>query len=97
MGVIGLVRTLAVELGPHGIRVNAVCPGAVGGPRFDAVVRSQAASHDHESSARRLRPLSLGHVVDASEIAAACVSCPSDAPASITGEDLNVNAGVAMY
>ena len=32
MGVIGLVRTLATELGPHGIRVNAVCPGAVSGP-----------------------------------------------------------------
>ena len=33
MGLIGLVRTLAVELGPFGVRANAVCPGAVAGPR----------------------------------------------------------------
>src|SRR5262249_60426976 len=37
MGVIGLVRTLAAELGPHGVRVNVVCPGAVAGPRIDQV------------------------------------------------------------
>ena len=35
MAVIGLVRTLALELGPHGIRVNAICPGAVEGPPPD--------------------------------------------------------------
>ena len=36
MGVIGLVRTLALELGPYGIRVNSVCPGAVEAPGWHA-------------------------------------------------------------
>jgi NAD(P)-dependent dehydrogenase (short-subunit alcohol dehydrogenase family) len=100
MGVIGLVRTLAVELGPHGVRVNAICPGAVGGPRFDAVVRNQAASRgvtEDEARAAFTAPSPLGRVVDAHEIAAAATFLASDAAASITGEDLNVNAGVAMY
>jgi NAD(P)-dependent dehydrogenase (short-subunit alcohol dehydrogenase family) len=100
MGVIGLVRTLAVELGPHGIRVNAVCPGAVGGPRFDAVVRDQAASHgitEEQARAAFTAPSPLGRVVDAADVARTCTFLSSDAAASITGEDLNVNAGVAMY
>jgi NAD(P)-dependent dehydrogenase (short-subunit alcohol dehydrogenase family) len=42
MGVIGLCRTLAAELGPHGIRVNSICPGAVEGPRIVDVFRNQA-------------------------------------------------------
>src|SRR5205807_5777305 len=42
MGVIGLVRTLATELGPHNVRVNAVCPGMVAGPRIDMVISKQA-------------------------------------------------------
>ena len=43
-GVIGLMKTLAMELGPHGIRVNALCPGAVEGPRMDGVVMREAAA-----------------------------------------------------
>src|SRR6202030_3219722 len=38
MGVIGIVRTLATELGPHNVRVNAVCPGLVAGPRIETVL-----------------------------------------------------------
>ncbi len=36
--VLGLMKTLAMELGPHGIRANALCPGAVEGPRMEAVM-----------------------------------------------------------
>ena len=36
-GVIGFTKSLSIELGPHGIRVNAICPGSVAGPRIDAV------------------------------------------------------------
>jgi len=100
MGVIGLVRTLATELGPHGIRVNAVCPGAVSGPRLDWVFRSQAATRgitEDEAREAFTSASPLGRVVDAREIAAACTFLSSDAAASITGEDLNVNAGVVMF
>jgi NAD(P)-dependent dehydrogenase (short-subunit alcohol dehydrogenase family) len=42
--VIGLMKTLAMELGPHGIRANALCPGAVEGPRMEAVMAREAAA-----------------------------------------------------
>lgn len=40
--VIGLMKTLAMELGPHGVRVNALCPGAVEGERMEAVMAHEA-------------------------------------------------------
>jgi NAD(P)-dependent dehydrogenase (short-subunit alcohol dehydrogenase family) len=42
--VLGLMKTLAMELGPHGIRANALCPGAVEGPRMEAVMDREAAT-----------------------------------------------------
>jgi NAD(P)-dependent dehydrogenase (short-subunit alcohol dehydrogenase family) len=100
MAVIGLVRTLAVELGPHGIRVNAVCPGAVAGPRIDDVIRRQAATRgitEDEALLAFTGASPLARLVKANEVAAACAYLASDAAASITGEDLNVSAGVVMY
>jgi len=100
MGVIGLVRTLAVELGPHGIRVNAVCPGAVAGPRIEDVIRRQAATRglsEADALAEFTAPSPLSRLVQAREVAAACSYLASAAAASVTGEDLNVTAGVVMY
>jgi NAD(P)-dependent dehydrogenase (short-subunit alcohol dehydrogenase family) len=100
MGVIGLVRTLATELGPYDIRVNAICPGMVAGPRIDQVIARQAAARgitveEARAEADRLSP--LRRMVAAEEVAAACVFLASGGSASITGEDLNVTAGVVMY
>jgi NAD(P)-dependent dehydrogenase (short-subunit alcohol dehydrogenase family) len=100
MGVIGLVRTLAAELGPYDVRVNAVCPGAVAGPRMEHVIRRQAAVRgvtEEEARAEVTRASPLGRMVEADEVAAACVFLASDRSAAITGEDLNVTAGVVMY
>jgi len=100
MGVIGLVRTLAAELGPHGIRVNAICPGAVAGPRIDQVLARQAAARGITEEAARAEMTGLTplrRLVQAEEVAAACVFLASDGSAAITGEDLNVTAGVVMY
>jgi NAD(P)-dependent dehydrogenase (short-subunit alcohol dehydrogenase family) len=100
MGVIGLVRTLALELGPHSIRVNAVCPGAVDGPRIETVIERQAKIQGISNDAARAQLIDaspLKRAVAPYDVAAACVFLASPDAASITGEDLNVTAGVVMY
>jgi NAD(P)-dependent dehydrogenase (short-subunit alcohol dehydrogenase family) len=100
MGVIGLVRTLATELGPYGIRVNAVCPGPVAGPRMEQVIGKQAAIRgitEEQARAELTSASPLGRMVDAAEVAAASAYLASDGAAAVTGEDLNVTAGVVMY
>jgi len=100
MGVIGLVRALALELGPRRIRVNSVCPGAVEGPRILDVMRAQAVAQGISEEAVRRQFSSaapLNRLVEADEVAAACVFLASDAASGITGEDLNVSAGLVMY
>jgi NAD(P)-dependent dehydrogenase (short-subunit alcohol dehydrogenase family) len=100
MGVIGLVRTLALELGPYGIRVNAVCPGPVAGPRIEDVVRMQAAARgisEDEALAVFTGSSPLGRLVEAHEVARTCAFLASAGASAITGEDMNVTAGVVMY
>jgi NAD(P)-dependent dehydrogenase (short-subunit alcohol dehydrogenase family) len=100
LGVIGLVRTLATELGPYYIRVNAVCPGFVAGPRMEQVIRRQAAIRgiaDEQVRGEMTGLSPLGRMVRPEEVAATCVFLASDGSAPITGQDLNVTAGVVMY
>ncbi len=100
MGVIGLMRTLAIEVGPHGIRANSICPGAVDGPRIRAVFAAEAERFQTtpEAALRQFTdPAALGRLVDAREVAAACVFLASPAASGVTGEDINVSAGLVMY
>ncbi len=100
MGVIGLVRSLALEVGPHGIRVNSVCPGAVEGERLQRIVRKQAEDQgisEADSRAQFTRDAALKRTTLPEEVASACVFLASDLGAGITGEDLNVSAGLVMY
>jgi NAD(P)-dependent dehydrogenase (short-subunit alcohol dehydrogenase family) len=100
LGLVGLVRTLAVELGPLGVRVNLISPGAVAGPRIEGVIRAQAraagmsyeAVHEEATKTTPLRRL-----IPPEDIAAAAIFLASDASASTTGEDLNVSGGLAMH
>ena len=48
--VIGLMKTVAMELGPHGIRANAICPGSVNGPRITSVIEAEAAAKGSSSA-----------------------------------------------
>jgi NAD(P)-dependent dehydrogenase (short-subunit alcohol dehydrogenase family) len=99
-GLIGLVRTLAHEVGPGGVRVNLVSPGPVAGERFDRVVRDQAHSRgvsEGDVRAEFSAPAALRRPVDPSEVAAAVAFLAGPASAGITGEDLNVAAGLVMH
>jgi NAD(P)-dependent dehydrogenase (short-subunit alcohol dehydrogenase family) len=98
--LIGLTRTLAWEVGRYGIRVNLISPGGVEGERIEWVIRKQAEAQgiSVEEAHRQFTSSSpLGRLVPAGDIANAAVFLASDQAASITGEDLNVSAGVVMY
>ncbi len=100
MAVIGLCRTLAADLGPQGVRVNAVCPGAVAGPRIEDVVRNQArikGISEGEALRQFTDPTPLRRLVEPDEVGHTCVFLASDAASGITGEDINVSAGLVMY
>lgn len=98
--LIGLVRTLALETGPYGIRVNLVSPGPVTGPRLDRVLEEQSCASGRpaqELRAEFAEQSPLHALVDPEDIAAAVVFLASDQARSVTGEDLNVSAGITMH
>ncbi|WP_420449583.1 SDR family oxidoreductase [Candidatus Palauibacter sp.] len=93
-GVIGFTRTLAMELGPAGIRVNAICPGSVSGDRIDRVIAAQAAARGVSEKAIRqgwMRQISLRTFVDAEDVAALVLFLTSGAGAKISGQALPVD------
>ncbi len=89
----GLTRALAVEYGPHGIRVNAVAPGSVATERYEAFLGRQEpeAVARIEEEMRLLHP--LGRVARFQEIAAAIVYLLSDDASFINGATVPVDGG----
>ncbi|MFF2028916.1 SDR family oxidoreductase [Arthrobacter sp. NPDC058192] len=92
--VVGLTKTLAIELGPDGIRVNAICPGAVNGPRIDAVIGAKARMLDRpadEVSALYRNQSSLGRLIEAEDIANMAAFVASDLARNVNGQALAVD------
>ncbi|MFC8131488.1 SDR family NAD(P)-dependent oxidoreductase [Streptomyces sp. NPDC057302] len=90
--VVQLTKTLATEVGRHGIRVNAVAPGWIRTPMTDR--------HDTDAQAHTeglmIRMSPLGRVGEPEDIAHAVLHLASDASAFTTGQILRPNGGVAM-
>ena len=92
--IIGLTKTLAMDLGPEGIRVNAICPGSVEGPRIDRVIAADAAERgltvaevEHEYK----RQTSLRTFATAGDVTAMVQYLMSPAGARISGQALAID------
>ncbi|MEK6710210.1 MAG: SDR family NAD(P)-dependent oxidoreductase [Nitrospinota bacterium] len=100
MAVIGFTRTLAFELGEYGVTVNAICPGATEGPRITSVIENMARVGDityAEAERTFTGPAALKCLVRSEDHAALCVFLASDEAAHMTGQDINVTAGLVWY
>ena len=96
-GVILLTQTMALELGPQGIAVNAVCPGTVDTDLINKDAMFETILGGPEALAAFVeREIPLGRLQDAEEIAAAICWLLSDDARGVTGEALNVSAGQTM-
>lgn len=98
--VIGFTKTIAAELGPHGIRCNAICPGAVSGDRMDRVLAAEADARgttpndvyeDYASGS------SLRRFAEPQEIASLCLYLSSDAAKFISGQAIAVDGNTETY
>ena len=92
--VIGLTKTLAMELGPHGIRANVICPGAVEGPRMEGVLEREAVSKGmtrDEVYQGYASGTSMGRFVEAGDIANMAVFLASDAARLVSGQVIAVD------
>ncbi|GAA5062750.1 SDR family NAD(P)-dependent oxidoreductase [Streptomyces similanensis] len=87
-GVIGLTRSAALEYGPRGVRVNAVCPGTIATPMVDAMVEGGELDRSQAEAGQAIQRLG-----SAEEIAQAVLWLCSDGAGYVTGIALPVDGG----
>ena len=93
-GLIGLTKTLSIELGEEGIRVNTILPGPVEGPRLQHVFEGRAKATGKslaEVTKEQLANQSLKRFVDPKDIAALALFLASDNAGSISGQMLPID------
>jgi NAD(P)-dependent dehydrogenase (short-subunit alcohol dehydrogenase family) len=98
--VIGLTKTLAIELGPYGVRANAICPGSVDGERMRSVIDREAAARGASSEEVTLEYVggqSIARWVQPDEIADMCVFLASDAARMVSGQAIAVDGHTETF
>ncbi|WP_447556132.1 SDR family oxidoreductase [Vreelandella sp. EE22] len=96
-GVVGLTKSLACELGPNGVRVNAILPGIVRGPRIEKVIEHRAAKRGISYEAmeqENLSKISMRKMVEPKDIAAMALFLSAPGGSNISGQALSVCANV---
>lgn len=97
--VVGFTKSLAIELGEFGIRVNAILPGSVDGPRIRSVFADKAAALGksyQEVEAAALQVTSLRKLIPPQHLAAMAVFLASPEGSSISGQALSIDGDAQM-
>ena len=96
-GILGLTKTLALEVGVYGIRVNAICPGPVEGKRIDRVFRERAEAMGISPDLlvkKIIDEIPLRQLTKPEEVARTAIFLASSDSEGITGQIICVNAGL---
>ncbi|MCS3472293.1 NAD(P)-dependent dehydrogenase (short-subunit alcohol dehydrogenase family) [Pseudomonas sp. JUb42] len=95
--IVGLMKSLANELGPDNVRVNAILPGVVAGERMDRVIDARAKALDISFDTMReqyLEKISLRRMVTMEDVAAMALFLSSQAAMNVTGQAISVDGNV---
>ncbi len=98
--VVGLTKSLAIELGPHNVRCNAICPGSVAGARMNSVIENEAAMRGVDTALVKTEYLSgqsIKRFVEADEIADMCLFLASPASKMVTGQAIGVDGHTEAF
>jgi NAD(P)-dependent dehydrogenase (short-subunit alcohol dehydrogenase family) len=98
--VVGLTKSLAIELGPHGVRCNCICPGSVRGDRIDRVIAAEAQQRGVSAqtiAGEYVSGQSIKRFVEPSEIADLCVFLASPAASMISGQAIGLDGHTETY
>jgi len=99
IALVGMARTLAMEVGPGNVRVNVVSPGPLEGERIQSVLKKQAELRHISYEQVRVQATSgsaLKRFTPVQDVAETVVFLAGDQANSITGEDINVSGGLVM-
>jgi NAD(P)-dependent dehydrogenase (short-subunit alcohol dehydrogenase family) len=100
LGVVGLTRTLAHEVGPYGISVNLISPWLVEGKRLQAVLASMSKERGltaDELRAEMTEGTAFKRTVSEADVVEMSLFLCSSAADNLTGQDINIAAGAVMY
>ena len=98
--VIGFTKSLAMELGPAGIRANAICPGSINGERMDKVIADEAQQQGISETAVRnayTKGVSMRSFIEAEDIAQTALFLASKAASKITGQHISVDGHLESF
>lgn len=98
--VIGLTKSLAIELGPYDVRCNAICPGSVAGARMEQVVAAEAMRRQvtpEAVAAEYVSGQSIKRFVDPGEIADMALFLASPAARMVSGQAIGVDGNTETF